>query len=190
MATELGVEIRTKSRVADRRRPRHATGVMLAGGRHIAAEAVIANVDVATVYGHLLPPARARSSRRPTAAGDLLFGVCAAAGHRRHPSATGPPQHLLQSRYRANSTNFRRGIPPKIRLSMSPSRRRPTLTMRAGLRKLVRARRRPAVGAGIRLVPAAKQYRKRVLETLASFGAGHPPAHPRQSHMTPEDIRR
>lgn len=56
LAVELGVEIRTETRidhivVKDKR----ASGVALADGRTISGEAVIANVDVATVYEHLLP---------------------------------------------------------------------------------------------------------------------------------------
>ncbi|MBL8155154.1 MAG: phytoene desaturase [Anaerolineae bacterium] len=56
LALELGVEIRTGTwidqiLVKDNR----AAGVVLADGRTISGEAVIANVDVATVYEHLLP---------------------------------------------------------------------------------------------------------------------------------------
>lgn len=56
LAVELGVEIQTGARidhilVKDKR----ATGVALADGHTISGDAVIANVDVATVYEHLLP---------------------------------------------------------------------------------------------------------------------------------------
>ncbi len=56
LALELGVEIRTGTRIDHIQvKDRRATGVTLSDGRTIAGEAVIANVDVATVYEHLLP---------------------------------------------------------------------------------------------------------------------------------------
>lgn len=57
LATELGVEVRTgcpvqQISVTDSR----TRGITLASGEFIPARAVIANVDVTTVYRHLLPP--------------------------------------------------------------------------------------------------------------------------------------
>ena len=86
LAGELGVEIRTDNTVQqvmvqhDR-----ATGVRLVNGEVIEADAVIANVDVTTVYQHLLPPEIATPSRRrgTTTHGDVLLGLCHVIGRRR-----------------------------------------------------------------------------------------------------------
>jgi phytoene desaturase len=58
LASELGVEIVTGARVAriESDGGRRVRGVTLADGEFIEAGAVIANVDVTTVYRHLLPP--------------------------------------------------------------------------------------------------------------------------------------
>ena len=57
LATELGVEVRTKCPVRQISVTNSQTrGVTLASGEFIPARAVVANVDVTTVYRHLLPP--------------------------------------------------------------------------------------------------------------------------------------
>jgi phytoene desaturase len=57
LALELGVEIRTDARVAQIvLEGERVRGVQLANGDRLEGEAVIANVDVATVYERLLPP--------------------------------------------------------------------------------------------------------------------------------------
>jgi phytoene desaturase len=58
LAGELGVEIVTGAQAAriEVDDHRHVRGVTLADGEFIEARAVIANVDVTTVYRHLLPP--------------------------------------------------------------------------------------------------------------------------------------
>lgn len=57
LALELGVEIRTGCAVQQIEvSKRRATGVTLADGSTLQADAVIANADVTTTYNHLLPP--------------------------------------------------------------------------------------------------------------------------------------
>lgn len=84
LAAELGVEIHTGCPVeAIRESDGAAQGVILSGGKTVEAEAVITNVDVATVYERLLPPtpARVRTLNRlieqePSCSGViLLLGV-------------------------------------------------------------------------------------------------------------------
>ena len=64
LAAELGVELQTESPV-ERLEVRNGRvcGVCLADGRCLAASAVIANLDVATVYERLLPPGMASRRR-------------------------------------------------------------------------------------------------------------------------------
>lgn len=65
LAQELGVEIRTNTAVTSiGLQGNRVTGVNLADGTHIPASAIIANVDVMTVFRHLLPPTPAIQRRR------------------------------------------------------------------------------------------------------------------------------
>ncbi|MBN1920832.1 MAG: phytoene desaturase [Anaerolineae bacterium] len=83
LAEELGVEIRTGSRVTGITvKEGCARGVSLADGDYLEARAVIANVDVTTVYRELLPPEIALRRRRslsriePSGSGfALLLGI-------------------------------------------------------------------------------------------------------------------
>jgi len=57
LAEELGVEIHTESRVTRIDVQNGAVcGVTLANGERLPAQAIVANVDVTTVYHDLLPP--------------------------------------------------------------------------------------------------------------------------------------
>jgi phytoene desaturase len=116
LADELGVEIHTNSPVAqilvngDR-----ASGVRLADGRAVEAAAVIANVDVTTVYHLLLPPAIATTRRRrrlaalPTSCSGyvLLLGV-----DRVYPQLTHHNIFFSGDYRREFADIFDRGIPP------------------------------------------------------------------------------
>lgn len=84
LAGELGVEVRTGCAVQQIDvRDGRAVGVTLRDGTHLPARAVIANVDVATVYEKLLPPdavKRAKAERlmsaEPSCSGFImLLGV-------------------------------------------------------------------------------------------------------------------
>lgn len=83
IATDLGVEIRTGCDV-DRitHTSEGVTGVRLAAGEHLAAEAVIANADALHLYRDLLPHRRARrrAERAPRSSSGfvLLLGVAGA----------------------------------------------------------------------------------------------------------------
>lgn len=62
LAGELGIEVRTNAEIVQIARSKNergqerATGVVLKNGEHLAAQTVIADLDVATVYERLLPP--------------------------------------------------------------------------------------------------------------------------------------
>jgi phytoene desaturase len=71
LMTELGGRLRLEAEVAQIEvdaRTRRATGVRLASGELIAADAVVSNGDVATTYMHLVPPGlrRKNTDRRMT----------------------------------------------------------------------------------------------------------------------------
>lgn len=80
VAIDAGVQIRTRCDVsAITRSSGRVTGVRLAGGEHIAADAVIANADALHLYRDLLPHPRAkrRAERAPRSSSGfvLLLGV-------------------------------------------------------------------------------------------------------------------
>jgi phytoene desaturase len=77
LAGELGVTIQTGCPVSEIDIVGgRARGVRLANGEHIAARAVISNVDVSTTYGRLLPGIDARAPREPSCSGFvLLLGI-------------------------------------------------------------------------------------------------------------------
>lgn len=80
LATGAGVEIRTGVDVERiERRGGAATGVRLLGGGHVAADAVVANVDALHLYRDLLPHARRRrraeAAPRSSSGFVLLLGV-------------------------------------------------------------------------------------------------------------------
>lgn len=115
LARELGVEIRTGCR-ADRIDVRggRAMGVVAAGAA-LPAQAVLANVDVATVYEELLPPgavlagrARALASAEPSVSGFiLLLGV-----RGEHPQLAHHNIFFCRDYRREFDDLFVRGAPP------------------------------------------------------------------------------
>lgn len=116
LADELGVELRTESRVQsiDARQDR-VQGVVLASGEYLPASAVIANLDVATVYGQLLPPAphllrRLRALQRAEvscSAFVLLLGV-----RGEHPELAHHNEFFSSDYRREFHEMFAQGLPP------------------------------------------------------------------------------
>lgn len=125
LASEVGVELRTGVEVTQiacshdtgsGRRPKlKASGVVLADGTRLPARAVIANLDVATVYERLLPPEQpfrrrlARLERRePSCSGfALLLGV-----EGQHPALAHHNIFFSADYRREFEQVFRRGLPP------------------------------------------------------------------------------
>ncbi|MBZ0295232.1 MAG: phytoene desaturase, partial [Anaerolineae bacterium] len=75
LARELGVDIRTGCPVRQINTDAHARvqGVTLADGTTMSAQAVIANVDVATVYERLLPGLSPRPEVEPSCSGFIML---------------------------------------------------------------------------------------------------------------------
>ena len=115
-AEELGVEIRTGCRVQQINvSDRNVTGVTLTDGSQIEASAVIANVDVATVYEKLLPRESVSARRvkqltsvEPSCSGFiLLLGI-----EGTHPELTHHNIFFSGDYRREFDDIFVRGIPP------------------------------------------------------------------------------
>jgi phytoene desaturase len=116
LAGELGVAIHTNAPVAQICILNgRATGIRLANGTETPASAVIANVDVATVYQRLLPDSEAYAAQRQRLARMatscsgyvLLLGVT-----RTHPELAHHNIFFTEDYRREFDELFRRGIPP------------------------------------------------------------------------------
>ncbi len=116
LAGEVGVEVRLHSPVtAISVRDGRARGVTLADGTNLDAEAVIANVDVATVYDRLLPadPARARRRRALLGAEASCSGFILLLGVEGEDARLAHHNILFSDDYRREFDDiFARGVPP------------------------------------------------------------------------------
>jgi phytoene desaturase len=116
LAGELGVELRTSSRVQSIHAENgRARGVTLASGERLPASAVVANLDVATVYERLLPPEppilrRLQAIQRgqvSCSAFVLLLGV-----RGEHPQLAHHNEFFSSDYRREFHEMFAQGIPP------------------------------------------------------------------------------
>ncbi len=199
LALELGVDIHTGCGVQQidvdtaGRRAR-ATGVTLADGSRVQADAVVANVDVATVYERLLPDDIGAAGLRrfenvePSCSGFvLLLGV----------ESTPQTEQLIQHNiffcddYRREFADiFKRGIPPqeptvyvsitsKVDADHAPPGHENWFV-------LVNA---PPADGHFDWQREARAYRDRVLQTLANFGVDVRDRIRHEKILTPLDIR-
>lgn len=194
LACELGVAIHCSTPVTRIETAGGAvTGLRLGDGRTVAARTVLANVDVTTVYTHLLAPAAAPRTQRRLQATDtscsgfaLLLGV-----EGEHPQLA--HHNILFSRdYRAEFTDiFDRGQPPRaptvyvaITSKSDPGHAPPGCE---NWFVLVNA---PALGPHFDWAAQAPAYRERVLQTLAGFGLDVRNRLRSEVMLTPLDLQR
>lgn len=186
LAEELGVEIRTGQRVQQITvKGGRATDVTLADGTAIAAQAVVANVDVTTVYEQLLPPGpvtrrmqQKLAAIEPSCSGYvLLLGV-----EGQHPALAHHNIFFAPDYRREFDDIFRRGIPPRdptiyvaITSKSDPDHAPPGCE---NWFVLVNA---PPLGSGFDWQREEAAYRRHVLDTLAGFGYV---LHDRIRHLT------
>lgn len=175
LATELGVEIQTNRSVQQIVVAGGSVkGVFLTNGQFYPAQAVVANVDVATVYQTLLPPNIATPRRikqltevEPSCSGFImLLGV-----DKQHPELA---HHniFFSSDYPAEFDDiFRRGLPPQeptIYVAITSKADADHAPMGAeNWFVLVNA---PPLGPNFDWQTQAVRYRECVLERLAQFG--------------------
>ncbi len=194
LARELGVEIRTRTPVAEICVEHgRATAVVTADGERIDAAAVIANVDVTTVYDRLLPPTigatrRTDLRRLETSCSGfvLLLGIEGV-----HPQLAHHNIFFTQD-YRAEFDDiFGRGIPPDaptvyvaITSKSDPSHAPPG---HENWFVLVNA---PALGPRFDWAQQSDAYRGRVLDMLAGFGLDVRDLIRSQVILTPQEIQR
>ncbi len=193
LAGELGVEIRTQTPAAAIHvEGRRATGVTTAAGERIDASAVIANVDVATVYQRLLP-AEIGSTRRaalqrlePSCSGFvLLLGV-----EGEHPQLAHHNIFFAQD-YRAEFDDiFGRGIPPDApTVYVAITSKSDRSHAPAGCENWFVLVNAPALGARFDWAQHAGSYSGHVLDVLARFGLDVRKRIRSQVILTPQDIQ-
>jgi phytoene desaturase len=194
LAEELGVSIHTAAPVARiTTKAGQATGVALADGTAVRADAVVANVDVTTVYRDLLPEGRTsrrlkRWMGRPfSCSGFVLYlGV-----EREHPQLAHNNIFFSPDYPAEFASIFRRGRPPEqptVYVAIT-SKTDPDHAPPGGENWYVMVNTPPA-GPGWDWEREAPAYRDRVLDRLAAYGL-EIRAHIRAEHvLTPLDIER
>jgi len=194
LASELGVAIHTNTPVAAITVEQGAaTGVVSADGHRFAADAVIANVDVTTVYEHLLPhdiapKRRVALQRRATSCSGyaLLLGIEGTHDQLAHHNI------FFNRDYRSEFDDiFRRGAPPRdptiyvaITSKSDPSHAPPGCE---NWFVLVNA---PPLGPAFDWTAQEAAYRALVLETLARYGLDIRRRIRSEHRLTPADIHR
>ncbi len=194
LAGELGVDIRLNCPVEQiLTGPRGVTGVRLSDGATQPAAAVVANVDVTTVYQHLLPPERGatrlkRLIRQETSCSGfiLMLGV-----NRAYPELAHHNIFFSSDYAREFDDIFGRGAPPEeptiyvaITAKSDPEHAPPG---RENWFVLVNA---PALGPNFDWSSQAGAYRALVLARLAAFGLDIRPHIEVEQILTPADIAR
>ena len=198
LAEGLGVEIQTNQAVtALRTAGARVTGVALADGREETAVAVVANVDVTTLYDRLLPPTpavrrrlRALQRLEPSCSGlVLLLGVDA----RGWPEAPALAHHniFFSADYRREFEQiFRQGVPPDdptIYLAITSQTDAPDAPPgHANWFILVNA---PPLGAAFDWAREGAAYRERTLARLAERGLDVNGRVRSETMLTPHDLQ-
>jgi phytoene desaturase len=193
LAREVGVEIETGQPVEQIVTGENGdvTGVLLNDGRLQPAQAVIANVDVTTVYQKLLPPEAghsrlARLTRlEPSCSGFvLLLGV-----NRQHPELAHHNIFFSSDYPREFDDIFRRGLPPEeptVYVAIT-SKTDPTHAP-AGAENWFVLVNAPPVGPAFDWAAHRDAYRERVLARLAAFGLDIRPHIQTERILTPVDL--
>ena len=195
LAGELGVEIRTDNTVQqvmvqhDR-----ASGVRLVNGEVIEADAVIANVDVTTVYQHLLPPEIATPSRRQArrrmatscSGYVMLLGV-----EGEHPSLAHHNIFFSRDYQREFREIFDAGLPPSApTVYVAITSKRDPVHAPAGSENWFVLVNAPTIGPGFDWQHQEAAYRELVLATLAEHGVDVRNRIRCEVRLTPIDIGR
>lgn len=194
LATELGVEIHTQTPVAQIVvQGGRATGVVTAEGRTLRAHAVIANVDVTTVYTHLLPaglaPVRlaALQQQETSCSGFvLLLGVEGEHPHLAHHNI------FFNRDYRREFADiFRRGVPPDApTVYVAITSKRDRAHAPAGCENWFVLVNAPPLGAAFDWATQGAAYRAVVLDTLARYGLDIRRQIRAEATLTPADLHR
>jgi phytoene desaturase len=195
LAIELGVQIHTGSLVRQIVvEAGIATGVLLADGTQIDASAVIANVDVATVYEKMLTADALPISRRQR----LITQQTSASGFIMLLGIEGQHPHLahhnifFSNDYRREFNDiFRRGVPPDDpTIYVAITAKHDTQDAPPGCENWFVLVNAPPLSDKFDWTVNAPSYRALVLERLASFGVDVRGQIRSERVMTPLDLQR
>jgi len=195
LALELGVKVQTgcgvrQIVVEDGR----AAGVLLADGTRVEAAAVLANVDVATVYEKLLPAAPSRAARlrsllaaEPSCSGFILMlGV-----EGQHPQLAHHNIFFSADYPREFDDIFRRGVPPhEPTIYAAITSKTDADDAPAGCENWFVLVNAPPTGSAFDWEQNAGAYRDRVLELLAQRGYDLRGRIRTERVLTPHDLER
>lgn len=192
LAQEIGVEIRTSCTVEAIEVERGFATAVRVGGERIAAKAIIANVDVATVYQRLLPPAyQSRADQllqaEPSCSGFImLLGVQGETPQLAHHNIFFSPDYQ-----REFDDIFKRGIPPTdptIYVAIT-SKTNPTHAPNHAENWFVLVN-TPALGEQWSWGSNTENYREIILQRLADNGVDIRGRIQVERIMTPHDLER
>jgi len=195
LAQDLGVEIRTESPVKQITIANgEANGVILTNGTKLTAEAVVANVDVATAYEQLLPQEIVNLRRlnrlkqvEPSCSGFmLLLGVKGTYPNLAHHNI------FFSSDYpREFDQIFRQGIPPtEPTIYVAITAKTDPAHAPAGCENWFVLVNAPPLGDQFDWNAQTAPYRELVLNHLATYGLDIRPHIRTEKIFTPEDIAR
>ncbi len=193
LAEELGVEIRTESHVTHIEVQNGAVrGVTLASGERLSAQAVVANVDVTTVYHDLLPPdiAPARHKRltnlAPSGSGFvLLLGI-----EGEHPALAQHNIFFSRDYRREFDDLFVRGIPPQAAtIYVTATSKVDPQHAPPGCENWFVMVNAPPLGPGFDWATQGQSYRDALLAQLAAHGYNVRERIRSERWRTPEDLR-
>jgi phytoene desaturase len=195
LARELGVAVRVRTPVqAITTQGGRVTGVRLADGELVNADAVIANVDVATVYERLLPttPETRKRLAQIVKPGTSCSGFVLLLGIEGEHSRLAHHNILFNRDYEREFDDiFERGVPPQdptvyisITSKTDPGHAPPGCE---NWFVLVNA---PPLGQAFDWTREAAAYRNRVLERMAAFGFEVRGTIRSERMLTPHDLER
>jgi phytoene desaturase len=195
LAAELGVEIKCESRVAQILvRAGRTTGVRLTDGSIIHAAAVVANVDVTTVYQLLLPASvatpqhRQRRAALPTSCSGyvLLLGV-----EGEHPHLAHHNIFFSEEYAREFVDLFERGVPPASpTVYVAITAKTDSGHAPVGCENWFVLVNAPPLGVNFDWTREEPAYRQVVLATLARYGFHIAPKLRYTKVLTPQDLAR
>jgi phytoene desaturase len=193
LARALGVEVETNSAVAAVEvRDRRVTGVRLADGERIAADAVVVNADPATAYERLLPADADPAARRRLLASDpSTSALVMLAGVRRELPALDHHNVLFSSDYRREFADIfdRRRAPDDPTVYVCAASRTDRSQAPAGCEALFVMVNLPALDGDVDRDAMIAMLRPRIFERLARAGiqlGDGDLAH--ESYLTPRDF--
>ncbi len=193
LAGEMGIDIRTECGVQQIVVENgEARGVILQDGSRIEAEAVLANVDVATVYEKLIPSGASRRLPKLTAQESSCSGFILMLGVEGRHSQLAHHNIFFSRDYRREFTQiFEDGVPPDDpTVYVSITSKTDAIDAPEGCENWFVLVNAPALGEQFDWATEAMAYRESVLDVLARHGVDIRDKIRVERMLTPVDLQR